>query len=64
MEVTPNSVADKAGIMVGDIVYKFDGKPIGNSGDLKTMVAEVKAGKKVPLEGYRAGKKIVFTASF
>lgn len=64
LEVTPGSVAERAGISVGDIIYRFDGKPIGNSADLRTMVAEVKAGKKVPLEGYRAGKKIVFTASF
>lgn len=64
MEVTPNSIAQQAGIRVGDIVYRFDGKPIGNSADLQAMVAAAKPGKKITIEGYRAGKKVTFTASF
>lgn len=64
MEVTKGSVAAKAGIAVGDIVYRFDGKPIANSADLREMVASVPAGKKITIDGYRAGKSVKFVAAF
>lgn len=64
MEVTPGSVADKAGIKVGDIIYRFGGKAIGNSADLREMVGNVDPGKKVAIEGYRAGRKMIFNANF
>lgn len=64
MEVTKGSVADRAGIAVGDIIYRFDGRPISNSAELREMVASVPTGKKVAIEGYRVGNGVKFVAVF
>jgi serine protease Do len=44
---------DQGGLKVGDIITKFDGKPIERSADLPVLVAEVPAGKSVPVEVWR-----------
>jgi serine protease Do len=44
---------DKGGLKVGDIITKFDGKPIERSADLPVLVAEVPAGKPVAVEVWR-----------
>ncbi|WP_229008840.1 DegQ family serine endoprotease [Methylophilus sp. Leaf408] len=53
--VEKNSPADKGGLEVGDIILKFDGKPIVTSGDLPRVVASIKPGKVVPVEIVRKG---------
>ncbi len=48
--------AGKAGVQPGDVILKFDGKPIARSSDLPALVAAAKPGQKVALEVWRDGK--------
>jgi serine protease Do len=47
--------AEKAGVEVGDIITKFDGKSVSSSSDLPRMVGGTKPGAKVPMEVWRKG---------
>ena len=47
--------ADKAGIEVGDIILRFDGKPIERSSDLPRLVGNTRPGNKVPVTVWRKG---------
>lgn len=54
--------AAKAGVLPGDVITKFDGKPIPRSTDLPAMVASTKPGQKATLEVWRDGKALDLTA--
>ncbi len=41
--IVGDSVADKAGIIVGDILYEFDGRPVSTLSDLATAIAASRA---------------------
>lgn len=47
--------AEKGGLEPGDVIIKFDGKPIMASTDLPRVVAATKPGKTVPVEILRKG---------
>ena len=47
--------ADKAGLEPGDVILKFDGKPINASADLPRMVGATKPGTKSTLQVWRKG---------
>jgi serine protease Do len=47
------SPGEKGGLEVGDIITKYDGKPIERSADLPVLVAEQPAGKQVAVEVWR-----------
>ncbi|MBI5918290.1 MAG: DegQ family serine endoprotease [Nitrosomonadales bacterium] len=47
--------ADKAGIRFGDVVLKFNGKPIVSSRDLPRLVAATHPDSKVSVEVWRSG---------
>jgi serine protease Do len=47
--------ADKAGIMPGDVILSFDGKPVQSSGDLARLVANTKPGITATVEVWRKG---------
>jgi serine protease Do len=49
------SPAEKAGVEAGDIITKFDGKPIDKSTDLPRMVGNTKPGTKSTLTVFRRG---------
>ena len=53
--VEPGAPADKAGVEAGDIITKFDGKPIEKSSDLPRMVGSVKPGTKSVVTVFRRG---------
>ena len=53
--VEAGSPADKAGVEAGDIITRFDGKPIEKSADLPRMVGSVKPGSKASLTVWRRG---------
>ncbi len=53
--VVHNGPAEQAGIQVGDVITRFDGKDVRDSRQLKLSVAEVKPGQSVPLEVMRDG---------
>jgi serine protease Do len=53
--VESGAPAEKAGIEAGDIITKFEGKPIDNSSDLPRMVGNVKPGTKAAITVFRRG---------
>ncbi len=53
--VEKGTAADKAGIEVGDIILKFDGKSVAESGDLPRMVGATRPGSKVVVQVWRKG---------
>lgn len=53
--VEKNGPADKGGLEAGDVITKFDGKPILASADLPRVVGATKPGKVVPVEILRKG---------
>ncbi|MEQ1662262.1 MAG: DegQ family serine endoprotease [Thiobacillus sp.] len=55
-QVQDGSPAEKSGLQAADVILKFDGKLVENSGDLPRMVGMAKPGSKIPLELWRKGK--------
>ena len=53
--VEEGSPAAKAGVEAGDIIVKFDGKPVEKSADLPRLVGNTKPGAKVGLTVWRRG---------
>ncbi|MGH8616594.1 MAG: DegQ family serine endoprotease [Burkholderiales bacterium] len=45
--------ADKAGVEAGDIILRFDGKPVASSEDLPRLVGATKPGTKATLQVWR-----------
>ncbi len=62
-QVMPDSPAEKAGLMAGDIVIKIDGKTIKSFSELRAKVATLGAGKKVKMTVIRDGKTKHFTVT-
>ncbi len=60
-EVFPDSPAAKAGLVVGDVIVKFDGVDVGKSADLPTIVAGTQVGKEVEVVVVREGGQKTFT---
>jgi serine protease Do len=48
--------AEKAGVEAGDIILKFDGKPVAQSSDLPRMVGGTKPGTKSTVQVFRKGQ--------
>jgi len=53
--VEPGGPAERGGIEVGDIILRFDGKPIERSSDLPRIVGGTRPGAKVPVQVWRKG---------
>ena len=53
--VEAGAPADKAGVELGDIIIKFDGKPVEKSSDLPRIVGSTKPGTKSTLTVFRRG---------
>ena len=48
LEVAPDSPADEAGVLVGDILTRLGSRPISRTADLDDAAAELETGKSVP----------------
>ncbi|HEY1058735.1 MAG TPA: DegQ family serine endoprotease [Limnobacter sp.] len=53
--VTKDSPADKAGVVAGDIILKFDGRKVDKASDLPRIVGETKPGSRVNMTLWRKG---------
>jgi serine protease Do len=53
--VESDGPADKAGVKPGDVIIKYDGRPVESSNDLRRMVASTKPGSKVSATVWRNG---------
>ena len=51
--IEKGSPAEKAGMQPGDVILKFEGKPVLNSSELPRMVGAIKPGSKTKLEVWR-----------
>lgn len=47
--------AEKAGLEAGDVILKFDGKPVNSSSDLPRLVGSTKPGTKSTVQVWRKG---------
>ena len=54
--VEPGGPADKAGVQAGDIILKFNNKPVENATDLPRMVGDTKPGNRATLTIWRKGQ--------
>ena len=57
-EVEPNSPGAKAGLKVGDIITKLNGKPVNDAGELQVEVGQKQPGTSVDLKALRNGESI------
>lgn len=55
--VTKDSPADKAGVIAGDIITRFDGKKVDKASDLPRIVGDTKPGSKVTITVWRKGSE-------
>ncbi|MCX7337748.1 MAG: Do family serine endopeptidase [Alphaproteobacteria bacterium] len=56
--VTPGGPADAAGILSGDVVIEFDGKPINENNRLSRLVGETPMGKTCKVKVWRKGQEV------
>jgi hypothetical protein len=62
--VKSGSVAQKAGMITGDIVYQYGGRPTTTLAELQSAVSASAADKKIALTVYRGTSSMTLTAQF
>jgi hypothetical protein len=62
--VTPGSVAQRSGIIVGDILFDIDAHPVRQPAELQAAIAACKPGSAVPIKLYRGTDPLSLTARF
>ena len=55
LEIQPDGPADKAGIVIGDILVSLAGYPIARPGDIQPLLVADAIGKSLPLKFVRGG---------
>jgi serine protease Do len=61
--ITPAGPGDKAGVQLGDVITKFDGKTVEKAVDLRRLAAAAKPGSKVQVTVFRKGAYKELTAT-
>ncbi len=61
--VQPGSAAERAGLQPGDVIVKYDGRPVGAAGELSAQVGQAAPGDKAKLEILRKGERRELTAT-
>ena len=56
--VEPGTPAEKAGVEPGDVILRFDGKPVERESDLPRLVGATKPGSRVQIQVWRKGKAV------
>ncbi len=54
-EVEKGGPADKAGVAIGDVILRFDGKPVNASSDLPRIVSGTRPGARSSMQVWRKG---------
>ncbi len=62
-EVYPDQPAERGGIESGDVIVKVDGKPVEETRDLSSMVANLPVGKETAITVIRDGKRRTLTVT-
>jgi serine protease Do len=60
-KVLPDSPAEKAGIEVGDVIVRFNGREVGFSSELPPMVGATRVGSDAKVDVIRRGKRQTLT---
>jgi serine protease Do len=60
-KLVPGTAAEKAGLRVGDIILKFDGKVVEKNTDLLRIVGNARPGQQVSMEVWRNGSTRTLT---
>ncbi|MBN66892.1 MAG: serine protease [Rickettsiales bacterium] len=58
LDVTEDSPAQRAGIESGDVIVRFDGKPVNEMRTLPRLVAGTQVGKRVEISVWRQGREV------
>jgi serine protease Do/serine protease DegQ len=61
-QVTPGSAASKAGLEVGDVVARVDGRPVDNVADLRNILGLIRVNEAVHMTVLRNGREKTVTA--
>jgi len=61
--VEPNSPAAVGGLMEGDLIYEFNGKPLNNVDEMHRMLLGDTIGQKVVLQVIRRTEKLTLTVT-
>ncbi|RPI37520.1 MAG: DegQ family serine endoprotease [Nitrospiraceae bacterium] len=56
-DVAKGSPAEKGGLKRGDVILEFNGRKVGDVGNLRNMVAQSKVGADIPMTILRSGKE-------
>ncbi len=62
-ETTHNGPAEKAGVLIGDIVKSVNGQPVKSPTDLTRRIANVGVGDKIIIDVLRNGKMVKLTVT-